>query len=101
VTEATNWGKASYAAGIDPNFYLCITSGAKQEPAIRDNWRKRSFLATPRKFAFADTLGWVLKTLLSRLPSGEVKVRHAGERQHPGSFSVQLPEPPGFRLPPE
>jgi hypothetical protein len=26
-----------------------------------------------------------------------VKVRHAGERRHPGSFSVQVPEPPGFR----
>jgi hypothetical protein len=25
------------------------------------------------------------------------EVRHAGERRHPGSFSVQVPEPPGFR----
>jgi len=38
---------------------------------------------------------------LNLSPSGEVKVRHADERRHPGSFSVQVQKPSGFRLAPE
>ena len=40
--------------------------------------------------------GW-----LNPSPLGEVKVRHAGENRHPGSFADQVQKSPGFRLPPE
>jgi hypothetical protein len=33
--------------------------------------------------------------------AGKVKVRHAGENRHPGSFLAQVQHPPGFRRAPE
>ena len=35
-----SWGKALYAAGIDPNLILCVASGAHRERAIKDNRQK-------------------------------------------------------------
>jgi len=32
-----NWGNALDAAGIDPNLYLVVTSGANRKRAVEDN----------------------------------------------------------------